>query len=526
MTYRYALAVLSLATAIAAHAQEPAIAWEAFFDGSLPGEDVAHALLIAPDNSIYVTGSSANIAPQGTITTIRYAPDGSQLWADHPYGPSQDSQNKGVDLVIDPWGHVFVCGNFSANNGDLCVIKYKPSGRIWRRNFEQYPMADVLDEATGIAMDANGEVYVSGYITSTAGMGLESYILKVDSAGNELWHDAFSPSSADETASDIVVSPAGNVYVGGDWWDIDGGGIDISMARYSASGTQAWNESFEGAGMTDRTARLSPTMSDGVLAAGSATIGASPDAVILARSATGTELWSVVHAGTGNADDDAVDMKELSDGRVAAVVHSREVIGGSLRHTITTLLIDASNVVWSAQYIGDAGLGAWPTCLVVDAGDNIHIGGYAIATGGASTDGVVLKYNSSGTLMWDIAYDGGSNLDDRFNAIGVNTAGDVVVCGTTATSPSASKYVTVQFGNAVGVQEEGGLAGIPAVFPNPVAQTLHVGLDPALEVEVFNALGERIMPPRRVRSIDVSEWNDGVYFVKTGDRTQRIVIHH
>ena len=110
MNNRCALLVLGIALSAGLHAQAPAMAWEAFFNGSLPGEDEARALIVAPDNTVYVTGSSTNIAPQGTISTLRYASDGTQLWADHPYGPSQDSQNGGMDMAIDPWGHVFVCG--------------------------------------------------------------------------------------------------------------------------------------------------------------------------------------------------------------------------------------------------------------------------------------------------------------------------------------------------------------------------------------------------------------------------------
>ncbi|MBK6752737.1 MAG: delta-60 repeat domain-containing protein [Flavobacteriales bacterium] len=99
--------VIGLLTTSTAFAQAPPLAWEAFVDGSLPGIDEARGLVVAPDNSIYVTGSSANIAPQGTITTVRYAPNGTQLWIDHPYGPSQSAENKGVALAIAPrWPRV------------------------------------------------------------------------------------------------------------------------------------------------------------------------------------------------------------------------------------------------------------------------------------------------------------------------------------------------------------------------------------------------------------------------------------
>jgi hypothetical protein len=500
------------------------LAWEAFFNGSIPGADEAHALVIAPDNSIYVTGAATHLAPQGTITSIHYSPAGAQLWADHVYGPSQETLNKGTDMALDPWGNVFVCGNFSASGGDLGVIKYNSSGRIWREHYEQYPMADVFDEALGIAVDAQGNAYVAGYITSTGGMGLDNYTLKVDSAGTELWHDAFSLSSSDDVARDVAVSPAGNIYVGGDWWNIDGsGGIDISTVRFASDGTRLWDEGFEVNGWSDRLSRIVATATEGVIACGSAT-NTTVDALIVARDASGTALWSVIYAGSGNVDDDAVDVRELSDGKVACVIHSRELVNGGLRHSITTLVVDAGVVLWTAHYEGAAGLGAWPTAIAVDGEDNLLISGYMVATDNFTTDAVVLKYSPAGSLEWSVPYDGGSGMDDRLNAIGVNGYGDVVATGTSHTSATDSRYVTVQFGNAVGVEEENGFGGAPAVFPNPASERILVrGIPTNTPVEVFDALGQRIINTNK-NTIDVSAWGAGVYLVKAQGHTQRLIV--
>ncbi len=532
MKHRYPLLFAALVVLnLIAHAQPPAMAWEAFFNGSLPGTDEANALVIAPDNSIYVTGASTNLAPQGTITTIRYSAAGAQLWADHVYGPSQDTPNKGTDMALDPWGNVFVCGDFSASGGDLAVIKYNSGGRIWRENYEQYPMADVYDQALGIVVDAQGHAYVAGYITSTAGMGLDSYTLKVDSAGTELWHDAFSLSSSDDVARDVAISPSGNIYVGGDWWNLGGGGgIDMGTVRFTADGTRLWDEGFEVSGWTDKLARIIATANDGVIACGSATT-TTTDAVVVARNASGAELWNVLYAGSGNVDDDAVDVRELSDGKIVAVIHSRELVSGSLRHSITTLLIDDGTVLWTMHYEGPSGLGAWPTAMTIDANDNIFISGYMVAPGNTTTDAVVLKYAPSGTLEWSIPYDGGSSMDDRFNAIGVNPYGDVVVSGTSYTSTTDSRYVTVQFGNAVGMEEDPAGKGGPIVFPNPVASRLNIrDIDPGTSIEVFSALGERLFATRSPQAIDVGRWNEGVYFVRTDNgsevHTTRFTVQH
>lgn len=524
--------VIGLLTASTAFAQAPPLAWEAFVDGNLPGIDEARGLVVAPDNSIYVTGSSANIAPQGTITTVRYAPNGTQLWIDHPYGPSQSAENKGVALAIAPDGHVYVGGTLANNNGDFALIKYNASGRLWKKNYEQYDQADVPDEGAALAVDDQGDVYLAGYITSTSGMGYDQYVMKTDSSGERLWGNDFAVSSADEHATCMAISPNGNIYVGGDWWNLNGNGaIDLSVARFGADGTRLWDKSYEAPGMNDRAIGIATTDAGGVIVCGTVQGAIDMDMAVVARDAAGTELWSAVYDGSGPGNDEALAVRELANGQVVVVGHSLELINGQLRHTIATRLYDAGSLLWEAAYPGPEGLGAWPTSVTLDHENDLLIAGYSTAPGGLTTDGLIVKYDMTGSLAWAIPYAGAAGFNDRFNAIGVNTAGDVIVCGTTHSAANASKYITVQYGNAVGMKEDPAGKGGPIVFPNPVSSRLSIRhIDPETSIGVFNALGERVYATRSPQGIDVGHWNEGVYFVRTDNgsavHTTRFTVQH
>ena len=529
---RTCLVPMLSACAFAACAQAPTLAWQAFFDGNLPGLDIANALVVAPDNTVYVTGESANMAPQGTITTIRYGTTGAQLWADHPYGPSQDAIDRGADIALDPFGHVYVTGTIANNGGDFALIKYNANGRIWKKNFEQYPGADVPDECLGLDVDAQGNAYMAGLITSTSGMGLEPYVIMTDSAGNTQWGDNLSLSSIDERLTGVAVSPGGNIYVAGDWWNTaTQTGVDVSVARYSPSGSRLWKEGQAMPLSQDHATRIATTADDHALVCGTAKGATDMDLVALERDEDGGLVWEVVYDGTASGNDEAVDIEQLASGPIAVTGHTREEIDGQLRHAITTMLIEGGQLLWTRHFFGDAELGAWPTRMTTDAQGNIYVAGYATATGGTTTDGVIVKYGISGDLQWAIAYDAGSGQNDRFNDIALNSAGDIIVCGAAYTSTTASRYVTAQFGNAVGLNDPVVGSTAPIAFPNPASSIVHVGAQgyPG-PIEVFNALGTRVLATSAPRGIDVSAWNEGVYFIRTGTgskiTTARFTVQH
>ncbi|MBP7513767.1 MAG: SBBP repeat-containing protein, partial [Flavobacteriales bacterium] len=493
---------------------------------------IANALVVAPDNTVYVTGESANMAPQGTITTIRYGTTGAQLWADHPYGPSQDAIDRGADIALDPFGHVYVTGTIANNGGDFALIKYGANGRIWKKNYEQYPGADVPDECLGIAIDGPGNVYIAGLITSTSGMGLEPYVIMTDSAGNTQWGDNLSLSSIDERLTGVAVSPGGNVYVAGDWWNTaTQTGVDVSVARYSPSGSRLWKEGQAMPLSEDHATRIATTADDHALVCGTAKGATDMDLVALERDADGALVWEVVYDGTASGNDEAVDIEQLVTGPVAVTGHTREEVGGELRHAIATMLVENGQVLWTRQFTGENGLGAWPSRMTTDAQGNIYIAGYASASGGTTTDGTIVKYDIAGDLQWSISYDAGTDQNDRFNDISLNAAGDVIVCGAAFTSTTASRYVTAQFGNAVGMNDPVSGSATVTAFPNPASTRLNFNV-PTYHCpsEVFNALGERVLVTSTDRSIDVSAWNEGLYFLRTdfGDRTttSRFTVQH
>ena len=65
-----------------------------------------------------------------------------------------------------------------------------------------------------------------------------------------------------------------------------------------------------------------------------------------------------------------------------------------------------------------------------------------------------------------------------------------------------------------------------AVSPNPANASIRInGLDADSEVYIYNMLGERVMTVRvgDKQEIDISALNDGLYFLRCGNKTARFV---
>lgn len=68
------------------------------------------------------------------------------------------------------------------------------------------------------------------------------------------------------------------------------------------------------------------------------------------------------------------------------------------------------------------------------------------------------------------------------------------------------------------------------IYPNPVKNTLYIGDgNEHFDVEIYTILGQVINSVRAINQIDVSSFDQGVYFLKIKTKnntiTQRIVKH-
>src|SRR6516164_91813 len=92
---------------------------------------------------------------------------------------------------------------------------------------------------------------------------------------------------------------------------------------------------------------------------------------------------------------------------------------------------------WVARFGGGAGN---PVALAIDASGNIYAagnGGHGGSDGvGLLLEWVIVKYSSTGQVLWEQHHTGNPSLDSRVTDIQLDRQGNAVVLGTTSNSPA------------------------------------------------------------------------------------------
>src|SRR5574341_1204041 len=131
------------------------------------GGDYASALAVDNAGNVYVTGGSG--VGTSDYATIKYAPNGDTLWVRRYKGPG-NSDDYASALALDTAGNLYVTGSSwgSGTFNDYATIKYAPNGdELWVRRYNG--PANDYDNASALAVDNSGNLYVTG--NSYGGIG-------------------------------------------------------------------------------------------------------------------------------------------------------------------------------------------------------------------------------------------------------------------------------------------------------------------------------------------------------------------
>ncbi|MEI6949683.1 SBBP repeat-containing protein [Paraflavisolibacter sp. H34] len=416
--------------------------------------DNAHAVAVDASGNVYVTGGIENSETGSDYTTIKHDKDGNILWK-AKYNGSDSANDVAAAIAVDASGNVYVTGysKGSATGYDYATIKYGSDGsQKWLARYSG--PGNFPDEANAIAVDAAGNVYVAGF--STAGATNKDYVaIKYNAAGAQLWVKKYNgPGNLADEVTALAVDASGNVYVTGYSKGSAATDYDYATIKYTAAGVQQWLARYNGpANKPDYANALRVDASGNVYVTGySAGSTSGGDYATVKYTAAGVQQWAARYNGPANISDEAIDLAADAAGNVYVTGYSK---GANYTAEYATIKYNAAGVQqWAAKY-NSSSLGFsfnMPSALSMDASGNVYVTGLsAVDDYLYSGDFATVKYNNAGVQQWVKRYNGPGNWYDAADALAVDGNGNVYVAGDSWGTGTGNDYATLKY-NAAGTQ--------------------------------------------------------------------------
>jgi hypothetical protein len=421
-------------------AQSVDTAWVRRYNGPANLWDCADAIAVDSDGNVYVTGKSFRSEQIFDYVTVKYDSSGNEVWvrSDSAQMLFVEGSNPGPSnsIVVDKAGNIYVTRH------DYVTIKYDASGNsLWTRRYSGPENAS--DEAAAIAVDDNGNVYVTG--ESYGGGPCYAYdflTVKYDASGNELWVNRYSgPSGADDIAGSIALDRFGNIYIAG----MSSGGVksyeDYAVIKYYPNGDTAWTRRYNGPGNVDDAANALAVDRDGNVYVTGTSWGndTSYDYTTIKYYTNGDIAWLKRYNGPENSHDVAYG--------IGLDRFNNVYITGNSGKENTTIKYDSSgNEIWVRRSHGLLGyIDFYRTHnMTVDSDGNVFITGWSFVDS-LNWDYATVKYDKDGNSFQMLRYDGPSSSWDQAYAITIDSYGNIYVTGGSEGNGTSSDYATIKY---------------------------------------------------------------------------------
>ncbi len=285
--------------------------WVRRYNGPGNGDDEAHSIAVDGSGNVYVTGWNTGSGTNRDFATIKYNAGGIQQWVQRYNGPG-NGDDEAFSIAVDGSGNVYVTGSSeNVANYDYATIKYNSSGdSVWVRRYNG-PGNDI-DWANSIAIDISGNVYVTGYSTGN-GTYQDYATIKYSSSGVQQWVERYNGLGNDnDWSTSIAVDASGNVYVTGQTIG-NGTSNDYTTIKYNSSGVQQWVESYNGPGNSiDEAASIAVDGSGNVYVTGIS----APNYATIKYSSSGVQQWVERYSGPGSGGNGANSIAVDGSGNV------------------------------------------------------------------------------------------------------------------------------------------------------------------------------------------------------------------
>jgi hypothetical protein len=355
--------------------------------------------------------------------------------------------DEATDIAVDSLGNVYIAGHSQGlgYDYDCATIKYNAHGEVlWISRFD----GGNDDYAYKLALDDSGNVYIAG--SSFSPVSDEDYLtIKYDTEGVEQWVRKYNgPDNSFDILNDIVVDDSGNVYVTGESFGL-GTYRDYATIKYNTLGDLLWVKRYNGLENSyDKAVAIAiDNLKNVFVTGGSIGVNNRYNYATIKYSNDGVELWVQRFSLFGNYSDIPYDIAIDNWGNVIVTGTGASLDSNSFAPDYLTIKYNSAGAPqWIVRYNGSGNDFDEAIAIAVDNTSSVYITGRSIGEGGRG-DYATIKYDSSGMEQWVSRFNGGFVFD-----LTLDKMGNVYVTGDSFDSTTIGAYTTIKY-DTYGIQQ-------------------------------------------------------------------------
>ncbi|WP_179337291.1 T9SS type A sorting domain-containing protein [Winogradskyella ludwigii] len=570
MKKKITLLCISLCVALICEAQT--VEWHQKFGGY--SEDVMLSVATDNNDNTYTTGYFAETSTFGTVTlsglgffngfVTKTDSAGNVLWAKSLAQPDDSDIDPYHSVIpksisVDLNGNVIIVGYFdagefdanpgseeyilSSTNYEMFIVKLDTNGNfIWATSFGATD--DSFESITDVGTDSNGDIYVTGYFSSTISIahaaGTSSitssgysdiFVLKYASEGYYVW--MYSAGGTDfDLGMSIDVTPTGDSYITGQYREtatfytpmFGPGAITLST---TANYRGLFALKLDASGNYQNAIKVGEAQSECIGTA--IAVDTNNDAYV-----TGY-YGGVLTSNEGTTDQLTIDSDGNYEAFIAKInftnentVWIKEIDGGTESNFGYGIDTDSNNNVYATGFFSAS----------------ITVGGYTLNKQTTHIfDSYLLKINSSGAFIG--AYQFGALNAIETQPITVDTNDNIIVAGSFRETADISPFSTenlqitssgfrdnylfkIAQGNLLSITDNS-INNTLKVYPNPVDDILYITSQQPILSEnytIFDVNGKLILSGKLLfnNEINISHLKGGFYFLSLNESYQTFKI--
>ena len=324
------------------------------------------------------------------------------------------SEDQGRAVALDSNGNIYSVGKIeqSGQLTDGYIVKYDADGSV-QAQAEVFSSGNIYDELENIAIDGSDNIYVCGRAGSGNG---HCYVAKFNTSLTMQWRKSLTGSGFSRFEG-VGFDSSGNVYVAGFAPDSSlTGPQDAVIAKYNSSGTLQWQRGLGRTSQYTSFNRLFVDSSGNSFACGLGHDGSSQTGLVAKYNSSGTLQWHKHIKDSTYTINNASGIGTDSSGNIYVAGHANIPNEGN---TIYAIKLNSSGAIqWSRTVDHVANRTEEVVGLAVNDSGDMYITGSSYVNNASYTDGIIVKFNSSGALQFTRTFGNtGSKSENLYNPV-------------------------------------------------------------------------------------------------------------